>query len=213
MAKVSRKREVERAIEVAGAGLAAEQLTLASIDELLNHASPEVAAARRGRGRPKGARNRRTAEMLQFLETVGYEPPMLKLARIAAADTRTMATALRCRPLEAFDRQLKALEALMPYWHQKLPQALEVDARTVTALFLGAPPESGGEPGEMLSGTHIARMIGLADLAAGGPPDPAGVSGPLEGRPVGPAEKSKEKQGISGGLPGCVERGSSNANG
>lgn len=213
MAKVSRKRELTRAVDALGDGLQAEQMTLASVDELLNNVTPEVAQARRGRGRPKGARNRRTSQMLEYLEALGYEPPILKLARVAAADTKTMALALGCKRIEAFDRQLKALEALMPYWHQKLPQSLEVDARTVTALFLGAPPEGGDEPGEMLSGTHIARMIGLADPDDGGDPDPVRAAGPLAVRPVGPPAISKEKQGVSAGRPGGVERGASNADG
>lgn len=214
MAKVSRKRELTRAVDALGDSLQAEQMTLASVDELLNNVTPEVAQARRGRGRPKGARNRRTNQMLEYLEALGYEPPILKLARIAAVDTKTMALALGCKRIEAFDRQLKALEALMPYWHQKLPQSLEVDARTVTALFLGAPPEGGDEPGEMLSGTHIARMIGLADPDGAGGPDPAGAAGPLAVRPVvGLPEKSKETQAVSAGQPGGVERGASNADG
>lgn len=207
MAKVSRSREVAQAVEAVSDRLAGEQLTLASIDELLNQATPQAAAARRGRGRPKGARNRRTAEMLEFLERLGYEPPMLKLARIAAADTRTMATALGCRRIEAFDRQQRALEALLPYWHQKLPQAHEVDARGVTALFLGVPPSAdGGDPGEMLSGTHIARMIGLAE-PDGGEPEPA-----IEAA-GGSIAEIEENQGLSGAGPADVEREASNADG
>ena len=206
MAKVSRAREVAQAVEAVSDGIVAEQLTLASIDELLNEATPQAAEARRGRGRPKGARNRRTAEMLEFLERLGYEPPMLKLARIAAADTRTMATALGCRKLEAFDRQQRALEALLPYWHQKLPQALEVDSRGVTALFLGVPPAGGGEPGEMLSGTHIARMIGLAEPDGGEPVSAIGAAAVPIGEIAG-------NQGLSGDAPADVEREASNADG
>jgi hypothetical protein len=156
--------EIEAAVDDLAGDPPPEQMTLADVDGLLAGLAAPV--KRRGRGRPPGARNRRTTDMLEYLERSGYAPPMLRLARIAAADTKTLATSLRCRIAEAFDRQQAALIALLPYWHQKLPIAAEIEAKGALAVYVGQPPAGGSDAGGgsapvQLLGEAIARAIGL----------------------------------------------------
>lgn len=130
----SKKAEVERAAEAAGAGAGPQQLPLlddgAVVEVLLPGREP------RGPGRPPGALNRRTADMLAYLEGLGLQPPMLQLARTAAADTRTLARALRCSIADAFDRQQSARVALLPYWHAKLGAENAEEGRVVSLTVI-----------------------------------------------------------------------------
>lgn len=92
MARVSKGKEVQAAAQ---AVLGEEPRQLA-IEDILG--SADGAEARRGRGRPPGALNRKTTETIAYLEALGYEPPMLQLAKVAAADTRALAAARRYLP-------------------------------------------------------------------------------------------------------------------
>ena len=144
----AKKAEIEKAAEHARAADAAAGEQLALLDDLavadaLNAAAAEQ--ARRGRGRPPGARNRRTAEMLEYLETLGFEPPLLALAKRVAVDTKALARALRCSIKDAYDSQNQALVALLPYWHQRLPMAVDVEERRSIALTVQAIDVAGGE--------------------------------------------------------------------
>lgn len=154
MVRVSKGREVAAAAAVV-APAEPEQL---AIEDILG--SAEGAPVRRGRGRPAGARNRKTTEMIEYLEALGYEPPMLQLAKVARADTRALAAALRCSRLEAFDRQQTARVALMPYWHSRMPIEAVVQTRASIGIVLGALP------GEPMTGAVAGDEEGAASLLA-----------------------------------------------
>lgn len=96
--------------------------------------------ARRGPGRPVGSVNRTTLQLQKLLMAKGYRDPAEFLASIVSMDVRVLAGELS-EPRKADDDkgvevmtvhrgaalqlQLRAAEALMPYFHQKMPIAVE----------------------------------------------------------------------------------------
>lgn len=159
MARVSKGREIAAAV---GAVAPAEPQQLA-IEDLLG--SPAGAEVRRGRGRPPGALNRRTTEMIAYLERLGFEPPMLQLAKVAAADTRELATALRCSRADAFDRQQAARVALLPYFHSRMPLEAVVQTQSAVGIVLGALPGEpmAGAPAAVEGGCSLLAIVGSDD--------------------------------------------------
>jgi hypothetical protein len=89
----------------------------------------------RGPGRPPGARNKRTAEWVEFILS-RYRSPLLALAEIYSRPVDVLTQELGCTRLEAFQEQRRAAEALLPYLHQKQPLAVQVDSRGVVQLVL-----------------------------------------------------------------------------
>ena len=77
-------------------------------------------AAKRGPGRPKGARNRRSEALSKWLMTQGYTHPAVRLAAIMDADTNDLARALGCKRIEAFQEQRKAASDLLPYFEGRI---------------------------------------------------------------------------------------------
>lgn len=122
----------------------------------------------RGPGRPAGARNKATLEWRDYL-LQRYGSALIGLAEIAARSPADLALELGCKPLEAFDRQLKALIELAPYEHGKMPVEVKISS-TVPLLILGDPSEILGEQGLVLD--HEA----LPDLAQLQPVENQGVS-------------------------------------
>lgn len=101
-------------------------------------------AVRRGPGRPQGSPNRSTSKVREYLMARGYRDPMELQAAIVAADPRELAKAL-CGPgeevtfgmaLEVAKLQQKSADALMPYWHQAQPKAVEVKVEGARPLFV-----------------------------------------------------------------------------
>lgn len=80
-----------------------------------------------GPGRPKGARNRTSRELLRFLQASGADPH-LHLARRMAADVQDLARELDCSVADAAAIQDRAAAALLPYVRSKAP--VEISART-----------------------------------------------------------------------------------
>ena len=73
-----------------------------------------LAAARRGKGRPAGAQNRMTRDIRKLILSQ-HRHPLLVLAEIMSLDTRALASHLECKPVEALDRQIRAAQELAPY--------------------------------------------------------------------------------------------------
>ena len=86
----------------------------------------ELQAQREGKiGRPKGARNRRTVEMANYLLS-RYRSPLELFAQIVATPTAELAAALGCTVLEALQEQRLNAIALAPFIHQKQPVAVDL---------------------------------------------------------------------------------------
>lgn len=101
----------------------------------------QAVEGRRGPGRPKGSRNKRTDEWVDYLLR-GRRPPLLVLAETYSRPVEQLATELSITKGEAFKLQLLAAKELAPYVHQKQPLAVQVDARGVVTLVI-----EGGLPG------------------------------------------------------------------
>lgn len=86
-----------------------------------------AAAGYRGPGRPPNSRNRRTAEMLEYLRSKGYADPLEVLAATCSRPAWELAAEIGCTVAEAFDRQQWAADKMLPYWHSKAP--IEIDAK------------------------------------------------------------------------------------
>ena len=78
------------------------------------------------RGRPPGSPNRTTVQLQKLLLAKGYRDPAEFLAAIQSMDVADLAEALACDKIAAATLQVRAAEKLMPYFHQMLPQAVEV---------------------------------------------------------------------------------------
>lgn len=123
-----------------------------------------------GRGRPKGARNRRTDEMVRYLNTFG-SGPLVGLARVVNAiqfgadglpDFAELASALGMKRKEAAQFWQTCAVQLAPYMHQKLPMAIDVTGDSAGSLVVVNFGAQQGEPesdlNELLGG-HLGEII------------------------------------------------------
>lgn len=103
--------------------------------ELVPLAAGEVPAGGRGVGRPAGARNRETRELIALVtRKYGVDPieqGYALLARVRSGETlaedlAAFARELGCTKLEAFDRLTKIRDQVLPYAHQQAPKQVEV---------------------------------------------------------------------------------------
>lgn len=111
---------------------------LALLDELAGRApaAEPVEPERRGPGRPRGSKNRRTEEWTRFL-LASYGSPIEALAKVMRAGPARLARELGIDTVEAFDRWAKVCVELAPYLHQKQPTAVAVDGAPAAPLFIG----------------------------------------------------------------------------
>lgn len=110
--------------ELAGLSRPSQQLPL-----LPGDANAGVGDGPRGPGRPKGARNRRTRELIDWMKGSG-EMPAEFLVRIMRSSPDELASELTSEGdavgrLDIIKLQVRAAEVLMPYVEQKLPLAIE----------------------------------------------------------------------------------------
>lgn len=141
-------------------------------------------AAKRGRGRPPGSQNKRSTDLANYLLSMGYRDPALNLADLANADPLALALELagiepdqNMAPMQqlahlvkkdklsqgqviglidaAQGLSLKANAELMPYFHAKKPQAIQVDKTLRGFMVFGEMPEQ-----ERRSDTLDLRPIG-----------------------------------------------------
>lgn len=85
------------------------------------------AGEKRGRGRPKGSKNKRTEDWTEYLLN-NYRSPLIMFAETYSRPTAALALELHCTLEEAFKIQMDAAKQLAPYVHQKLPQAIEIES-------------------------------------------------------------------------------------
>lgn len=188
---------------VAGAKAEEEQLSMLdpispdemaeAADELGPGAGPyavaKLAREKRGRGRPKGAPNRRNEDFRNFLLAHGRHPALtmmeiqstqpeilMEMSRRFDSDKRRMTYG------EAQQLRVRCAEALLPFVESKMPVAVQLDA---TGDFILAMPGVNVNPddeGALLRGDEIM----LGDWSAVEPdpdrgdeaPDPDGVPVP-----------------------------------
>lgn len=135
------RKDVSDAVRAAAdraAGAEVEQLDLMppsrfdQIDEPDQHTRMVEAVKRDRAGRPPGAKNKTTRDMLDFVrKTIG--DPMLESARWAMHTPETLARELGCTKAEAFDRLQKIRSDLLPFFYAK-QAPVDADGKPVPGL-------------------------------------------------------------------------------
>lgn len=138
-----------------------------------NSGGPGGQAAPRGPGRPAGAKNKRTKEMVDYLLSK-YRSPLEVLASTYSMSVGDLAKELRCDRLDAFKLQLSAARELAPYVHQRLPQAVELTGDGAVPVVFHVTE---GQAKELLGGDLTGAFAdGLViDAEVVNSPDPAGL--------------------------------------
>lgn len=161
-----RKEGLTAAIEMLGAGeppaAAADQAELFEAEAPLPMPPAKGVSGPKG-GRPKGARNRRTQEWVEYLLS-RYRSPLVFLLETYHRSPRELAEQLELykfhegklvvdprtnEPVlatgEAAEIQVRAAIAALPYIHQKQPLAVEVTDEKRGLLVIGHLAVEGGE--------------------------------------------------------------------
>jgi hypothetical protein len=181
------KQGLTAAIEALGAGevLPAE----AGQPDLFEEAEaplPIPPAARSGPkgGRPRGSRNKRTEEWVDYLlgryrsplvfllETYSRTPAQLaEQMQLYKFHEGKLVTDANGQPVlatgEAADIQVKAAIAVLPYLHQRLPQAIEVKPNTRGLLLIGDLAGDGASDALAIPFAEVQENQSLSDLDAG----------------------------------------------
>lgn len=115
-------------------------------------------AERRGRGRPPGALNKRSAKFRDQILALGPHPA-LALARAYSMPVEQLAAVLECTKLEAFQCAQRAAVELLPYVEGKQP--VQVELRTHKDVVLIMP--GGDLTSEQLDELAAEVGAGMAD--------------------------------------------------
>jgi hypothetical protein len=118
------------------AGEVGEQLDLLEIEEAETPLPMPPAKVATGKGRPPGARNRRTEEWVRYLLS-RYRSPLVGLLEIYSRSAQELAEQLHVERGEAARMQLQAMIAALPYLHQRLPLAVDVKSDSRGLLVVG----------------------------------------------------------------------------
>lgn len=93
---------------------------------------------KRAPGRPKGSRNKRTEDFIGYLRS-RYRSPLEGLAVTWSRPVLQLAAELNCTLQEAHGLQLEAMRAALPYWEQRLPIKLDIDAAGLPTIITMDP--------------------------------------------------------------------------
>lgn len=138
------KPGIAAALELTGAGEPpredAEQLALLpSLAEKPHLGGQEAEsgddAPRRG-GRPKGARNKRTKEIVDYISGQ-YGFPLERLAQLYSGDPAKLAEKFHIKKKDALALMKDAAVACLPYMHQKQPVSVDVAGKGTFQLVVG----------------------------------------------------------------------------
>lgn len=134
----------------------AEQIDLALGGLAPDPKSMRAAAieARKGRGRPRGARNKRTEELRAYLLS-RYRHPLETLAAIQSQDPDILAAELGCSELEATGLIIKAAAELGPFVASRLPVEVLMQGQGHMTFVMGAGFQLAGAPGTAPIGDTI----------------------------------------------------------
>lgn len=127
-----------------------EQLDLLGLPEPATEAGRTALAAvtaKRGPGRPPGARNKRTLATVEWL--LGrYQDPRAVLLAIAQTPVAELAARLNCTAMEALQEKRLAAAAVLPFVAQRQPLAVDVTSKSIVYLTINDgltnPTDDGG---------------------------------------------------------------------
>lgn len=146
----------------------AAELEAGKAEQLAMLPEPE----KRGPGKPPGARNRKTDEMVRYLNTFG-QGPLVGLAKIVNAirfgedglpDFLELARALGMERKEAANFWRACAGELAPYMHQKLPIAVDVTGESAGSLVVVNLGAVQGDPKTDLAGLLGGRLGDVLDV-------------------------------------------------
>jgi hypothetical protein len=155
--KIGLKSAVEEAVAEHAPPEEAEQLALPALPlEPSKALGEDGEVARRGPGRPPGARNRSTLAMMEYLQS-RYRSPLVGLAETYSRPVDDLVAELGCKKLEAVNLQIEAMKASLPYWHAKQPVAVQIDGKGLVTLIIenALPAEALGGDGTVLIEGHL----------------------------------------------------------
>lgn len=150
----------------------------------VKHVASIMDAAKRARGRPKGSQNRRSTDLANYLLSMGYRDPALNLADLANANPAALAVELACLPnagdatpeqlmadalkdgkldrelvfkmmSKAYDMIEDANSELMPFFHAKRPQEVQVKTQALGVMLIGEMPTERPAAGAALDLTRV----------------------------------------------------------
>lgn len=103
---------------------------------------------KRGKGRPRGAMNKATADMVAFIRA-RYTDPRIFLAETYSRPVEELARELGCSKLDAFEIQAAAAKDLLSYVASKMPAEVKLtDTREVHLHIHRAPVAPRRLPGD-----------------------------------------------------------------
>ncbi|KTR08576.1 hypothetical protein NS365_01170 [Aureimonas ureilytica] len=123
----------------------------------VKHVADTIEKAK-GRGRPKGAANKRTTAMRDLILAMGFRHPALNLAALANASPDELAKELNCEKAEAMAFILKANVEMMPYMESKRPVEVHVEERSLGVLVVGEMPSQAVADGVFSLTGEIAEV-------------------------------------------------------
>jgi hypothetical protein len=166
-----------------------EQLQLMPDDGLPDDDGEGEAAGPGKKGRPPGARNKKTEEFVSFVRAIGGDP-MIGLAKASAMDALTLAKALSAKPFDVWKLQQELRKALLPYFHAARPAELKVagGGALAVAVFTGEGPRGDQEA----EGRDAVEALMTIDGNQWVSEEPSGQSNdPQSNDPANPSSRSR----------------------
>lgn len=132
----------------------------------------------RARGRPPGARNRKSVDFEKWYHAAGFKDPAVLLAEVISADPLALARVAGVKLGEAIELQRKAAVDLMPYLHGKKPTEVVVTDERLPTLIVVTDTNQLEEARQLLDRRQAALSAGslLIEGEAVEKPGNAGVS-------------------------------------
>lgn len=115
------------------------------------------------RGRPPGAKNKRTDDMVRYLQQFGTDP-LVGAMILQSEPPEVLAERWGCKVIDVVDRQLRSRELLAPFLHSKKPVAVDMTFTGVADLMIEGVTHTRAEMGEIID----ADFLPIDGEASGG---------------------------------------------
>lgn len=135
----------------------------------------------RARGRPPGARNRKSVDFEKWYYSAGYKDPAVFLAELYSADPIALARVAGLKVGEAVEIQRRAAVDLLPYLHGKKPTEIVVTDERLPMLMIVTGTNQIEEAQVLLEQRRQAAMSAGSLLIEGEAVEKPGNAGVSEG--------------------------------
>lgn len=88
------------------------------------------------RGRPPGARNRKTKDFERLYNALGFEDPLLMLGKLISSDPRDVGALAGMEAGDVLALQVRAAGELAPYLHGKKPTEIQITDERLPVLIV-----------------------------------------------------------------------------